>query len=49
LNPRYPGRYRKARLSGRAGAVVRLVARVLGTGFMAAYPGSREPGWTASH
>jgi hypothetical protein len=34
---------------GRAGAVVRLTAEMLGTDLMAAYPWSPEHGWTASN
>jgi hypothetical protein len=34
---------------GRPGAVVRLAAGMLGTEFMAAYPWSREHGWSASN
>lgn len=34
---------------GRPGAVVRFTAEMLGTEFMAAYPWSREHGWSARH
>jgi hypothetical protein len=34
---------------GRPGAVVRFTAEMLGTHLMAAYPWSREHGWTASN
>ena len=34
---------------GRPGAIVRYSAELLGAGLMAAYPWSREHGWSASN